>query len=195
MDLQGQLVFRVNTLYKATPGARCCHNCEPDRFVAEEVVIEKKPGLRRGSKAMASEEFQLFATERLVLWREALLQKLYGDCFMVTGESIMSDETIQRLVAPKKRIRTEADLKAQIRWRFGGVHPGPGELGEHGKDLLRELTKVYAEYDAAQARERQRQQEEEEEEEEEEEAGNEEDSTVGKEPSTTRQRGRKAGLP
>ena len=45
-------------------------------------------------KVMASESdrpFQKFMIDKLELWRESLLQELYGDCFLVTAESIMSD--------------------------------------------------------------------------------------------------------
>ena len=64
----------------------------------------------------------------------------------------MSDETIRRLATAKKRIRSEAGLKARIRWMFGGVLPEwPGKgVGEHGKALLEELGEVYAEWDAGQ---------------------------------------------
>ena len=106
---------------------------------------------------MASESdrpFQKFMIEKLELWRESLLQETYGDCFLVTAESIMSDEIIRRLATAKRRIRSEAGLKARIRWMFGGVLPEwPGKgVGEHGKALLEELGRVYAEYDAGQLR-------------------------------------------
>ena len=102
---------------------------------------------------MASESdrpFQKFMIEKLELWRESLLQKTYGDTISITAESIMSDEIIQRLATAKRRIRTEAGLKARIRWMFGGVLPEwPGKgVGEHGKALLEELGEVYAEYAA-----------------------------------------------
>ena len=141
----------MNTLYKSSSNTRCCHNCEPHKFVAEEVVLEKKPGLKRGSKSMASESFQLFMKERLVLWRESLLQKLYGNTMLITPGVIMSNETIQKICAERNRIRTEADLKSRVRWMFGGVQPGPEEIGEHGKALLAKLIELYAEYDAMQA--------------------------------------------
>ena len=142
----------MNTLYKNIPGVRCCHNCEPERFVAEEVVLQKKPGLKRGSKSMASESFQRFMRERLVLWRESLLQQLYSDTILITPGVIMSNETIQKISAERNRIHTEADLKSRVRWMFGGVRPGPGEIGEHGKALLAKLNDIYAEYDANQSR-------------------------------------------
>ena len=97
---------------------------------------------------------------------ESLLQETYGDCFLVTAESIMSDEIIRRLATAKRRIRSEAGLKARIRWMFGGVLPEwPGKgVGEHGKALLEELGRVYAEYDAGQSRAVEDAEEEEEEE-------------------------------
>lgn len=46
--LSAPLVYQKNTLYKAIPGSRCCHNCNPDKFPMEEVELEKKHGLKRG---------------------------------------------------------------------------------------------------------------------------------------------------
>ena len=139
----------MNTLYKNIPGVRCCHNCEPERFVAEEVVLEKKPGLKRGAKKMASDEFQDFLTNRLEMWRDELLTKLYGESASITARAIMSDEVISRLAMEQKRILTEDDLRSRIRWTLGGVTPGSASLGENGRALLEVLADIYAEYDAA----------------------------------------------
>ena len=139
----------MNTLYKNIPGARCCHNCEPDKFVAEEVVLERKPGLKRGTKKMATEEFQEFLKERLVVWRDELLTKHYGDSVSIAAEALMSDEIINKIASMEKRILTEDDLRSRIRWTLGGVTPGSASLGENGRALLEVLADIYAEYDAA----------------------------------------------
>ena len=143
----------MNTLYKNIPGTRCCHNCEPDKFVAEEVVLERKPGLKRGAKKMATEEFQEFLKERLVVWRDELLTKHYGDSVSIAAEALMSDEIINKIASMEKRILTEDDLRSRIRWTLGGVTPGSAPIGGDGKELLKRLGEIYAEYDAAHQRE------------------------------------------
>lgn len=115
----------------------------------EDIVLEKKPGLKRGRRATASKEFQAYATGRMDEWRERLVERLYPGVLSITAGSLLHDDIIDKLASQGKRISSATDLLTRVRWAFGmrsheDLVPVPNE---YGHELFIELQDIYQKFD------------------------------------------------
>lgn len=115
----------------------------------EDIKFEKKPGLKRGRRTAVSDEFRAYAKERLVAWRDCLLEQEHPGSHLTTAESLLDDEIIDKLASQGKRVSSETDLLTRVRWADGMVSladpfPTPSD---RCRELFIELQDIYKKYD------------------------------------------------
>lgn len=144
-----RLIYKVNTLYKDDPQALCCSNCNPEAFPMEDIKLEKKPGLKRGRRTAVTEEFRAYAKERLVAWRDRLLEREHPGSHLATAESLLDDDIIDKLASQGKRVSSETDLLTRVRWADGMVSlVDPFTTpNDRCRELFIELQDIYKKYD------------------------------------------------
>lgn len=116
-------------------GARCCDNCEPDKFPTPTVRINDPNQLRLpGRLRKSSPELAAAVRARLYTFRDHLCEELYGsDQCLVTGKMILQDEIIDVLAERARRITSLEALRASVYWHFHREH------GEAVAEAIREV--------------------------------------------------------
>ncbi|KAF5332724.1 hypothetical protein D9611_005316 [Ephemerocybe angulata] len=150
-ETKRQLVYPTNTLFQPRPSLRCCDVCTPEKFPVEEIELTKAKGLTRGRKKQLPEQLQKDLRKRLVDWRDdaeegGLFGMFYGaaaaSISSISGNSLLGDDVIDKIVNSGAYIRTEEDLRRNVRWGLA-FHDESNSLTKYGTALLAELEKVY----------------------------------------------------
>ncbi|KIM82705.1 hypothetical protein PILCRDRAFT_70219, partial [Piloderma croceum F 1598] len=141
-----QLVYPETTLYKALPGACCCHVCTPRLFPLEDITIEKLPGLKRGKKKKLSEGQEDAIREGLRDWREdVLLDTVYPDTTSILAETVLGNDVIEGLATCGECIDSHTEMHRHVRWAIG-YDANTGLSTPHGDLLLVKLQAIYAKF-------------------------------------------------
>lgn len=123
----------------------------PEDFPMENIEPKKIPELKRGRRTTVTEEFRIYARERLDAWRDDLVEREYPGMLSITAGSLLHDDIIDKLVSQGKRFSSEIDLLSRVRWGNGMVSlqdpvPVPNE---RCRELFSELQDIYKRYDEA----------------------------------------------
>lgn len=142
-----QLAYPSTTSYQKIPGARCCDNCEPEKFPIEKIILQKDPGLKRGKKRKVPENQMSVMRDTLKEWHEnELLEHVYPGLSTISGRTILGDDIVEKIVNCCERLTTYKELRRHARWVLGhdAETDGPSEIGTM---LLAVLHKVYQQFD------------------------------------------------
>ncbi|KAL6304460.1 hypothetical protein BKA93DRAFT_825904 [Sparassis latifolia] len=136
------------TAYKPITGARCCDNCEPERFAVEVTHLEKVPSLKRGKKKQFDAALEEYIRKELGEWRIKLLNDLFPSSFaLIPAEAMMMNDIIEQLATCGDRIVKEDQVCRYTRWPTAFQEDGI-TLMQHGQELLLVLKKAYTAFDA-----------------------------------------------
>lgn len=94
------------------PGARCCDNCNPEKFPIPDIVLQNAHSdLIRGRRKKLRPKYSAIVCHDLIAWREDLFEELYGDLgFCHTPQDVISDENLTMISEFGFPLRTIRDI-------------------------------------------------------------------------------------
>ncbi|KAJ3969545.1 P-loop containing nucleoside triphosphate hydrolase protein [Lentinula raphanica] len=135
-------------------GARCCDNCEPDRFPVQTVKLSNSRQIR-GPRGARKSSIELYGkvSSTLQSLRKAIAARVYGaEQGLVTGKILLQDEVIHALAEHARAVNSVLALKRVVRWHFADRYGA--EVVEAVQQVVRDCREPAEEAREEQQRER-----------------------------------------
>ncbi|KAF8170902.1 hypothetical protein K438DRAFT_2059787 [Mycena galopus ATCC 62051] len=123
------------------PGARCCDNCDPDKFPVEIVRVVQPARDRPGRGSKPTEELMAAITDRLLTWRTTMISRDYPRQQIITGKLILPNKIVAKIAERPRAVTTPDIFFSTIMWKWGTENDC-----RYGKEIVEAVGEVLRHY-------------------------------------------------